>query len=27
MAYGYEDGNPNSKLMIWDNRSPGQEVV
>jgi len=27
VAYSYEDGNPNSKLMIWDNNSPGQEVV
>jgi hypothetical protein len=27
VAYGYEDGDPNSKLMIWDNNSPGEEVV
>ena len=27
VAYGYEDGNPNSKLFIYDNNSPGQETV
>lgn len=27
VAYGYEDGIPNSKLFIYDNNSPGQETV
>lgn len=27
VAYGYEDGDPNSKLIVWDNRSPGKEIT
>jgi hypothetical protein len=27
VAYGYEDGDPTSKVLVYDNNSPGQEVV
>jgi hypothetical protein len=27
VAYGYEDGDPTSKVFIWDNRVPDQELT
>jgi hypothetical protein len=27
VAYGYEDGNPRSKVFIWDNDEPGVELA